>query len=90
MWTDYFEGHIKRWGAANMFYAEYANLTKIPIEVIFYEDLVKDNIGEMTKISDFYQKNFDFVPADLVQRLSCISQVNLMFQHRVTRFVFYK
>lgn len=48
--------------------------TKKPLHLLIYEDLIKDPIKEIRKIINFLKMKSGFEPADLEQRLLCMSE----------------
>ena len=60
-----------------MFFAQFANVTEVPLKTVFYEDFVENPVQETHNILRFYKKNFDFKPANL--NWDCVTKVNTFF-----------
>ena len=74
MWQTFLPGHIKRWSASHLFYGEYANVTYIPIHVMYFEDL-KSNVKEqIDQLVHFYKDKFQFEPKELEWRMECLAK----------------
>nr|CAB3267769.1 WSC domain-containing protein 1-like [Phallusia mammillata] len=58
--------------------------TKLPLLVIFFEDVVEDPIREVKKMVEFLASK-DLKPNDLQDRLACLSQETTGFQKREKR-----
>ena len=77
LWKEFLPGHIKRWSASYLFYGEYANITHIPIHIVYFENLKVDLEKEVRAIGNFYEKHFDFIPDDLETRMNCLLKENV-------------
>ena len=76
LWKEFLPGHIKRWSASYLFYGEYANITNIPLHIVYFENLKENLEKEVRDIAEFYEKRFDFVPDDLETRMGCLLKEN--------------
>ena len=45
-----------------------------PFHIIVYEDLLRDPISEMRKVTKFLEENIGFEQDDLEERLFCLSE----------------
>ncbi|CBY14641.1 unnamed protein product [Oikopleura dioica] len=79
-WKACKESYIIRWSSTAMFFAQFANVTEVPLKTVFYEDFVENPVQETHNILRFYKKNFDFKPANL--NWDCVTKGQEMFENK--------
>ena len=57
---------------SHFWYPIYAKLAKIPLMVIYYEDLKEDVIPQMNRVHKFYEDHFNITFDDRELRLGCL------------------
>jgi len=79
-WKTCKESYIIRWSATALFFAQFANVTEVPVKTVFYEDFVENPVQETHNILGFYKKNFDFKPTNL--NWDCVTKGQEIFENR--------
>ena len=86
-WFQHTSSSATKWGAVNSKYAEYTRQNKIPMHIMFYENLKVNSTREMETVLEFLENNFGFRPDEEDRRLKCLEKEN--WQQKCKTWNFY-
>lgn len=77
IWDDTVKHVSNRWKKIYVGYVKKCSTLKIPLHVIYYENLKSNTIKEVTDMLNFYKESINFVPDNMDDRIDCLTQASM-------------
>jgi hypothetical protein len=84
IWRKFTDQHMHRWFGSAVWFPMFAQKAKIPMLIIYYEDMKENLVKEMRKVVEFYRDNFNIPLPDAEHRLECLLKQEVKFHRKKT------